>query len=1116
MRRKPSLATIGACIGAMLLASSSSGQPAGEPAARPPAAPVPAPAPELTLDLIMRDANWIGRSPQSPYWADDGQAFYYWQKREDDEQTGSGRDLVRVEVATGTTRVIPDEELGHADVRAGEWSQDYRWKVWSREGDIFLKDATSGQVRQLTRTADVEVDPHFFPDTKRIWYRRGSAILVRDLATGEEAQPADLRAEKDPARKTPEKGFLREQQERLFENVRQAKARRDGARDRERAQHAADATRTPPPWYLGDDVEIRSAVLSPTGRWMLVRLASKEHKEGRQDAMPSYVTDDGYVSTRPVRTKVGTGSHVGEQLVLLDLEAPRPFKPEKDEQDGEAGGKEESKKKTEEPGKFALDLSVLPGITDDPLKELREAAEARKKKAQKKEEGKSEDKKGEHGATGKEGERTEGTGQAKGAAAAAAQPEKKEGAGGGGGEGGGGEPDERRKDAKKKDDAKPRPVVVGDVAWSLDGSRVAIQCFSLDNKDRWIAVIDLETKKVVPLEHMTDSAWINGRFAEMGWLKDNHTLWFLSEETGYSQLYALDVAAPETDTGRRRRLTGPDAVNPRRTTVEGMKPFEGRVVRDVRIDGLNRVPRALVENQILAKAGSPLEKATVEKDIQRLNRLGRFSEIDATVVTPDQTGVVLVYELTETTLVKDVQVVGNRHISDTDLAAEIPPLKGTPLTRFEIDHAKRRIRELYRGKGYDRTDVTVDESESAKTGIVLFRIREEGLVPGGWGTDGHFEVSDVTLSRDGRYLYFTANREHPGVRELYRVATDPAAPITERLTRLGGQNDFALSPDESRILSLHSETNRPPEVYVQETSAGPSPGAPKRMTTTVSPEFESIDWLKPEVVAVPGREDRVIWSRVYDAPKHGQAPPSAGDPGAQHRPAVLFVHGAGYLQDAHLGWSYYFHEFMFHTLLARRGYVVLDMDYRASAGYGRDWRTAIYRCMGEPELEDLEDGVAWLVKERNVDPARIGVYGGSYGGFLTLMAMFDRPGLFACGAALRPVTDWAHYNDPYTANILNTPELDPESYERSSPIEHAAGLAGRLLICHGMLDDNVLYQDTVRLAQKLIELKKENWEVAAYPVESHGFREPASWLDEYRRILRMFEQGLERYPPSRK
>ncbi len=125
------------------------------------------------------------------------------------------------------------------------------------------------------------------------------------------------------------------------------------------------------------------------------------------------------------------------------------------------------------------------------------------------------------------------------------------------------------------------------------------------------------------------------------------------------------------------------------------------------------------------------------------------------------------------------------------------------------------------------------------------------------------------------------------------------------------------------------------------------------------------------------------------------------------------------------------------------------------------------------------------------------------------MAMFTTPDTFAAGAALRPVTDWAHYNHGYTSNILNEPQNDAEAYRKSSPIYFAEGLKGALLICHGMVDTNVLFQDTVRLVQRLIELRKENWSVAPYPVENHGFEEETSWADEYKRILKLFDDNLE-------
>jgi len=124
--------------------------------------------------------------------------------------------------------------------------------------------------------------------------------------------------------------------------------------------------------------------------------------------------------------------------------------------------------------------------------------------------------------------------------------------------------------------------------------------------------------------------------------------------------------------------------------------------------------------------------------------------------------------------------------------------------------------------------------------------------------------------------------------------------------------------------------------------------------------------------------------------------------------------------------------------------------------------------------------------------------------------MFTTPDVFAAGAALRPVTDWAHYNHGYTSDILNEPFADSVAYYKSSPIYHAAGLKGHLLICHGMVDVNVHFEDAVRLSQRLIELGKDNWELAVYPMEDHGFVDPTSWTDEYKRILKLFEANLKK------
>jgi len=365
---------------------------------------------------------------------------------------------------------------------------------------------------------------------------------------------------------------------------------------------------------------------------------------------------------------------------------------------------------------------------------------------------------------------------------------------------------------------------------------------------------------------------------------------------------------------------------------------------------------------------------------------------------------------------------------------------------------------------------------------------------------GRFVVDDVVLTKDDKYFYYKANKKHPGIYEVYRVKSGGGE--AEMLTNLNGMTDFVLSPNEDTLLLTHSTLAMPPELYIM-----PVDGQRQatKLTSTVSDAFLSIDWTVPSIVAIKSSHtDQPIYSRVYTP----QATSSSQIDNTEKRRAVVFNHGAGYLQNAHLGWSGYFREFMFHSLLVSEGYVVLDMDYRASAGYGRDWRTAIYRNMGTPEVQDLQDGVAWLVENANVDRQRIGTYGGSYGGFLTFMALFNEPDLFQAGAALRPVSDWAHYNLPYTANILNTPDVDPLAYERSSPIYFAEGLTKPLLINAPMVDNNVFFVDVVRLVQRLIELEKENFETAIYPVEPHGFVQPSSWLDEYRRIYKLFDTNL--------
>lgn len=357
-------------------------------------------------------------------------------------------------------------------------------------------------------------------------------------------------------------------------------------------------------------------------------------------------------------------------------------------------------------------------------------------------------------------------------------------------------------------------------------------------------------------------------------------------------------------------------------------------------------------------------------------------------------------------------------------------------------------------------------------------------------TSGNWEVHACFLSHDKKTAYFIANKIHPGVRNGYKLnlSGGQVTPLFEGNFGI----EWALSPDEKTWAIRYSTSTKPWELCIV-------PNAPNQalvpVTKSTFPAFDQLTLQQPEIIRIPTSDGKDCYARIYKPAKPNGA-------------AVLFVHGAGYLQNAHYFWSYYQREMLFHQLLIEKGYTVLDIDYRASEGYGRNWRTDIYRDMGNRDLMDHVDAKNYLVKNLQIDSNRVGIYGGSYGGFITLMALLKTPNTFACGAALRAVTDWAHYNHEYTSNILNYPEADPIAYRRSSPIYYAKNLEKPLLMLHGMVDDNVQFQDIVRLNQRFIELGKTNFQLGIFPTEAHGFTYTPAWIDEYRRILELFETNL--------
>ena len=362
-------------------------------------------------------------------------------------------------------------------------------------------------------------------------------------------------------------------------------------------------------------------------------------------------------------------------------------------------------------------------------------------------------------------------------------------------------------------------------------------------------------------------------------------------------------------------------------------------------------------------------------------------------------------------------------------------------------------------------------------------------------TSGEWEVLAVDVPEDRSSFLLRTNEGSPFDEHVVRMDFDGSN--RERLSEGSGRFVATPSPDGRRFAVLHDVADRPPELFIADDDLDDMTA----VTETPTSEWSSFPWVRPEIVRFPAEDGTMVPARIYRPSDVGAESNGAG---------VIFVHGAGYLHNVHNYWSSYYREYQFNHFLAANGYTVLDIDYRGSAGYGAEWRTAIYRWMGGKDLSDQVDGARYLVGSEGVDAGRIGLYGGSYGGFITLMGLFTAGDTFKSGAALRSVTDWAHYNHGYTSRILNLPYDDEVAYEQSSPIYFAEDFRPdqHLVMLHGMIDTNVHFSDVVRLSQRLIELGKENWELAVYPVENHGFVEPTSWTDEYRRIYELFERTL--------
>jgi dipeptidyl-peptidase 4 len=334
-------------------------------------------------------------------------------------------------------------------------------------------------------------------------------------------------------------------------------------------------------------------------------------------------------------------------------------------------------------------------------------------------------------------------------------------------------------------------------------------------------------------------------------------------------------------------------------------------------------------------------------------------------------------------------------------------------------------------------------------------------------TQGDWEVTEIAgVDESSGRVYFVSTSPTPLERHLYSVPLSGGE--TRRITWPAGTHSILMAPGCKNYLDTFSSFQSPPRRSVFRTDGVEQAVFLEADRTPI----EEYDLQPAQIVDVRTTDGASLQARLIR--------PAGFRPGRKY-PAVVIVYGGPHAQDVVNEWMGPSTE----QLLASRGFVVWQLDNRGSAGRGHRWETALFRNLGARELEDQKEGIERLVAMGFVDPARIGIHGWSYGGYMTLYSLLNAPELFRAGVAGAPVTDWRNYDTIYTERYMGLPADNPEGYRRSSPVHFAAQLKAKLLLVHNFEDDNVLYQNTLQMADALQKAGKP-FELMTYPLKTHG------------------------------
>src|ERR1700677_1605956 len=371
------------------------------------------------------------------------------------------------------------------------------------------------------------------------------------------------------------------------------------------------------------------------------------------------------------------------------------------------------------------------------------------------------------------------------------------------------------------------------------------------------------------------------------------------------------------------------------------------------------------------------------------------------------------------------------------------------------------------------------------------------LTAGAWSVDDLKARAIKGIDEKNRWVYFTATEHSPTERQLYRTSLDTQDPQKiDRISHVAGLHGIVMSTDTRFYLDTFTSSTQPPQVSLHAADGKLLAQLLENRLDSKHPDAPYLaDNSVPEFGTLTAADGQILYYRVFK--------PAHFDP-AKRYPAIVDVYGGPGVQRVLDNWT----GNSFTQILTRAGYVVFQLDNRGTAFRGTAFQAPIHDKLGDIEVADQVQGARWLAAQGYVDPARIGVWGWSYGGYMTLMLMFKAPDVFRAGVAGAPVTDWSLYDTHYTERYLDRPQNNAAGYEASSVLRYAKDLRGKLLVMHGMADDNVLFLNSTKLFRRLQDLGKP-FDVMVYPGAKHGLMRQNDGRHGYKMIKRFFDENLK-------